>query len=160
MIDITTVMTSDDNLDGAKVIADKPWPTTLQYVAAIQRPKDAFQDSSRNRYGVELVDGFLGIFAQGRATKVVVAASVAGGRIPNDVTSRVSQRFVLKLADINAYGDFSIRAGRYRVPCPAVASGWSNRRRWRCRSASRHRICPRRSKRSTPNGVGHSARSS
>src|SRR5262249_31105530 len=77
--------------------------------------------ATRNRYGTELIEGFLTIFAQGRATRVVVAASIAGGRTPNDILSRVSQRLVLKLADLNAYGDFGI--ARRGVPRPLPGRG-------------------------------------
>ncbi|GAA2334978.1 FtsK/SpoIIIE domain-containing protein [Dactylosporangium salmoneum] len=71
----------------------------------------AEHSAAHNRHSAPLVDGFLKVFAQGGATRVVVAGTAAGGRVPTEVTARVRQRLVLKLADAGAYLEFGIRPG-------------------------------------------------
>ncbi len=80
-----------------------------------------YEQQTRSRASRRLAEDFLAIFARGPAAGIHTAASVIGGRVPNEITSKVSQRLLLQLADLNTYVEMGLR--RRVAPKPTPGRG-------------------------------------
>ncbi|WP_133150616.1 FtsK/SpoIIIE domain-containing protein [Frankia canadensis] len=76
-----------------------------------------------SKQGMALLEDFATVIGAGPASKVAVAASIAGTRVRAEVAARAPQRLVLRLADRNAYGDLTIERR-------AIPSGEPGRGLW------------------------------
>lgn len=80
-------------------------------------------ETTRSKQGAAVLEDFVAVFGAGPATKVAVAASVAGTRVRAEVAARAPQRLILRLPDRNAYADLNIARG-------AIPQGTPGRGLW------------------------------